>query len=180
MTSHEFFVRLLAVIKPAIPEAIAVLVISLAMFFVVALRSKGLWVNKPQFRRLGIFCELSKLGCLRLACAWIKLLVLAIYIVKFQKLEAVEYLLFIVPGLIYALFGDPRHLAGRLLWLILELAGLVSTNLVCGYYFDMRGGAQFIIIYGVMAIFMLLLAGYLFLTEVEDISEGRGAVKYEA
>lgn len=179
MTFSEFLIRLVAVIKPALPAAIAVLALSLAMIIFLAIRAKGLWVNMPQFRTLGIFYELPKLGCLRLSCSWVKFLILVIYLLIFRKAQAAEYLLFLIPGLIYALCGNPIGVGGRLLWLVLEFAGLLSAKLVCGYYYDMHGGTGFIVIYYVMALFMILFGCYLFLTEVEDISEGRGAVQDE-
>lgn len=178
MTVEEFLIRMLAAIKPMAPAAITVLAVTTALTVMLAIQARGMWVNHPHFRRLGLFFALSKNECLRLACAWIKLLLLIVYILSFRKMDGMDYILFLTPALVYALsVREPLLIPGRLLWIVLETIGLLSANLVCGYYHDMRGEPVFLIVYVVMAIFMLLFGCYLFLTEIDDISEGRSRVK---
>lgn len=178
MSLHELFLRLLVIAKPVLPAAITVVVITALAVVIIAILSRGLWINQKRFRILGLFCAMSRGDCLRLACAWIKFLFLAVFIVSFEKLEVAGYICFVVPAIVYSVsVKNIMKIPGRLLWVMLEFIGLLTTNLICGYYYDMHGGKAFMIIYIIMAIFMLLFGCYLFLTEIEDISEGRGALK---
>ena len=62
---------------------------------------------------------------------------------------------------------------GSLLWLLLQLAGLVSVNLICGFIRDMAGSGGFILIYVAMGLFLILFSVYLFLNEINSISMQR-------
>ena len=58
-------------------------------------------------------------------------------------------------------------------WLLLQFAGLLSVNLICGYIRDMAGGVGFVLLYLVMGLFLALFSVYLFLNEVNTISVQR-------
>lgn len=177
MTLHEFLLRVLVVLQPVIPAVIAAAAVTLLAVVITAIGVHGLWIDQRKFRWLGIFYGLSTSDCLHLACAWIELVLLAVFLISFRKLTAADYLLFLIPGGLYALqFKSLKKIPVRLLWLALEFVGLLSANLVCGYYHDMHGGLGFALVYVIMAVFMMLFGCYLFLTELSDISEGRSPV----
>lgn len=174
MTMQEAILRVLAQVQPLLPYLIFVTAATLLALPLVLLLSRNVWVNEGRFRWVSIFFGLRFSDSVRLACAWIKLLVLAAYLVGFRKLEFLHYLLFLVPGLIYVL--APHSLLqspSRLFWMFLELVGLVSSNLICGYILDMGAGVGFWVVYIMMAVFTALFGGYLFFMELNDISAGR-------
>jgi len=180
MTLQELLLRMLVPLQPVIPILLAVLGISMAVCMLLAVESSGLWVNSRHFRWLGVLFGLNRWECVRLGCSWLKLLFTLVSLLFFSRPSAVIYIFVLVSGLLYTLDGKaPHRFMGRLLWLALEMAGLVATNLICGFYRDMNGGMWFLLIYVVMALFMMLFGLYLFLTEIGDISEGRSAVRYE-
>ena len=109
-----------------------------------------------------------------LACAWLKLVFLLVFVLGFQKLVLMHYLMVLIPGLVAALCASGfRGRVGSLLWLLLQTAGLLSVNLICGYIRDLSGTEGFLLIYVVMGIFLLLFSVYLFLNEVNAISAQR-------
>lgn len=176
MTAQEILLRILAQVQPLLPYLIFVTAATLLVLPLVLALSKNVWVDQERFRWVSIFFGLRLSDSLRLACGWIKLLVLVAYLVGFQKLGVLHYLLILVPGLIYAL--SPHSLLqipSRIFWLALELVGLVSSNLVCGYIRDMSAGVGFWVVYIMMAVFTALFGGYLFFMELNDISAGRSA-----
>ena len=61
----------------------------------------------------------------------------------------------------------------NLLWAMLDLLGLLSANLVCGYVLDMDGGMGFVLLYVAMGLFLALFNIYLFLNELDYISDQR-------
>jgi len=174
MTIQELFVRLLVFVQPVLPAVIWTIFITLAVTGVLSYLVRGLWINQKRFDWMGIFFELNKKDCVRLACSWQKFVLLLVFLVRFEKLTILSYLLILIPGLIYAVQIKKLHLLpGRLLWLFLELGGLLAANLVCGYFHDMKGGAAVILIYIFMSLFTILFGSYLLLTELGDLSKGR-------
>ena len=74
-------------------------------------------------------------------------------------------------GIICASSGGSK--LKTLLWLVLQMAGLLSVNLICGFIRDMAGDAVFVIIYVIMGLFLGFFSVYLFLTELGTLSAGR-------
>ena len=165
----------LAALRPIlIPMAFVVAATIIAIVIVVPMLSR-LRMNSRTFGWLSIFYELRGIGCVRLSCIWVKLCLLIIYLFLFDELSLQEYLIFLVPGLIYVLGGKAKGLFGRLFWFLVELVGLFTANVVCSYILDMRPGMIFTMIYVALSIFLVLFGVYLFMTELNDISEARTA-----
>lgn len=174
MTLQEALLIIFRSAEPLLPFMAAVGLLTCVALAVLLVMSRGLWFDRPAFRWLGLFYGLDKGGCLRLACAWLKFCVLLTYLVAFQKLTTAHYLLFLVPALI---FSVPLHqlteLPANLLGVFMELVGLVAANVVCGYYQDLHPGVGFLLVYILISLFLALYAVYLFLTELNVISNGR-------
>lgn len=176
MSVKEFLLRMLVSVEPLLPAVVAVVVVSLLAVAALALCTRGLWVNQKRIRWLGLFFDLGHADCVCLACGWLKFLFLLAFLIFFQKLSILGYIFFAAPGLICALHpGSAKRIPSRLVWLVLELAALLFTNLVCGFYRDVGGGVGFLVIYICMALFTALLGFYIFLMEINDISVGRKA-----
>lgn len=174
MSVSEFLLRVLTGLEPVLPGLIAAAVATLAAFFVLLLLCRNTWVGEKGFRLVGIFFGLNGRGSVRLACAWLKLIFLLVFVLSFQKLTLLHYLMMALPGVILTLCG--QGLSGRLrgfLWLLLQTAGLLSVNLVCGYIRDMSGGMGFLLLYIAMGLFLILFSLYLFLNELAGISAQR-------
>lgn len=181
MSLTELAVRVMAYAQPLIPYMLVVALATAGVLPVLLLLGRGVWVDRGRFRWMGLFLGLGRWDCLRLGCAWIKLLVLLSFLVSFQKLGMAQYLLFLVPGLVQCLSGrELPRIPGRLVWLGLELVALLSCNMVCGYIRDVNAGTLYYVIYIFMALFAALFGVYLFLTELNDISAGRSTdLEYE-
>lgn len=181
MTFYELILRIMAYAEPLLPYMLAVAISSALLLPALLIMGRGLWVDRRRFRWMGLFLGLSRWDCVRLACAWIKLVLLISYLVAFRKMGVSHYLLFLVPGLVrcFTIRGLLR-VPGRLGWLALEFVALLSCNMVCGYICDMDAGIFFYLLYACMALFSALFGIYLFLTELNDTSEGRDAdLEYE-
>lgn len=180
MTMHEFLLRMLVAIQPALPSVLAVLLITMAVAAVLLVQAKGFWVDQKRFRWLGVFYELEAEDRVCLACSWLRLLLLLTFLVQFQKLDAIRCILFLVPSLLCVLMTKTlKKIPGKFLWFVLEIVALVTTNLVCGFYHDVQSSAGFLVVYVLMALFTALLGIYLFLMDLSDISEGRRAHIHE-
>lgn len=180
MTMQEFILRMLAAVQPVLPAVLAVLLITMVVAAVLLVQAKGLWVDQKRFRWLGIFYELSAGDRVCLACSWLRLMILLALLARFQKLDVISCILFLVPALLCALTTkELKKIPGKLLWLAAEIVALVSSNLVCGFYHDVQSSVGFIAIYVFMALFTALLGIYLFLMDLSDISEGRRAHIHE-
>lgn len=175
MTFSELAVRVLAQTEPLLPHMLAVAVPTILLLPVFLYLGRNIWVDQRRFRWFGLFLGLSGWDCLRLACAWIKLLLLVSFLIAFRKLSVHHYLLFLVPGVLQCLSArGALRVPGRLLWLALEFVALLSCNMVCGYVRDVGAETFFYALYVCMALFSALFGVYLFLTELNDISSGRG------
>lgn len=132
------------------------------------------WLNKPSFSWLGIFCYQSPAGCVRIACAWTKLLVLLVLLAENRVLGLAEYLMLILPGLLYAaLSKSPAAFAGKFMWTALETTGLLAVNILCGYIVEMKPDFGYVVIYALLSVFMGIFGIYLFLRELHAISMER-------
>lgn len=181
MSLTELAVRVMAYAQPLIPYMLVVALATAAVLPVLLFLGRGVWVDRGRFRWMGLFLGLGRWDCLRLGCAWIKLLVLLSLLASFQKLGMAQCLLFLVPGLVQCLSGrELSRIPGRIVWLAMELVALLSCNMVCGYIRDVSAGTLYYVIYIFMALFAALFGVYLFLTELNDISAGRSTdLEYE-
>lgn len=181
MTLSELAFRLLAYAEPLLPFMLAAAVSAAVLLPLLLRLGRNVWVDQRRFRWLSLFLGLDSWECLRLACSWIKLVLLICFLAAFQKLGLSHYLLFFIPGLLQCLSGrGVLRVPGRLVWFALEFVALISCNMVCGYIHDMSASTFFYVLYVFMALFSALFGIYLFLTELNDISSGRGAsLEYE-
>ena len=174
MSVVEFLLRVLLELKPLLLCMIAAVVLTAAALAFLLLYSRNAWLDSRHFRTAGLFFGLNGRCCLRLACVWLKLLFVLMFVLGFQKLSLLHYLVLLIPGVVAALCADGfGGRIGSLLWLLLQMVGLVSVNLVCGYIRDLNGSGGFILIYAAMGLFLLLFSIYLFLNEVGSISMER-------
>lgn len=175
MSYSELAIRILAQAEPLLLHMLAVAVPTILLLPVFLHLSRTVWVDQKRFRWLGLFLGLSGWDCLRLACAWIKLLLLISFLAAFRKLGTPHYLMFLAPGVLQCMSArGALRVPGRLVWFALELAALLSCNMVCGYIRDVTADTFFYLLYICMALFTALFGIYLFLTELNDISAGRG------
>ncbi len=174
MTFGELMLRVFDQVRPLLPYMIAVIAATAAVLPVLLWLARGVWVSDERFRWMGMFFGMKKPDCVRLACAWIKLVLLISLLAAFKPMEIAHYLLFIIPGVVYALSTrELIRIPGRLIWVGLELVALLCCNLICGYIHDVDAGTGFTVVYVLMSILAALFGIYLFLTELNDISAGR-------
>lgn len=174
MSVVEFLLRVLSELKPLLLCMITAVALTAAVLVFLLLYSRNVWVDSRRFRLAGLFFGMNGRCSLRLACVWLKLIFLLVFVLGFQKLSLLHYLTLLITGGISALCAEGvKGRLGSLLWLLLQLAGLVSVNLICGFIRDLSGTEGFLLIYVVMGIFLLLFSVYLFLNEVNAISAQR-------
>lgn len=174
MTFQELALRIFYAAQPLLPFLGAVGVSTCALLAALLLLSRGLWFDRPAFRWLGLFYGLGKYDCVRLGSAWVKLSLLLSYLIAFQKLEGIHYLVILIPSLLFSIqIRSPKGIPANLLGCLMELVGLGAANVVCGYIRDFHPGAGFVVVYVLISLFLALYGVYLFLTELNVISNGR-------
>lgn len=176
MDPYELLLRVLARAEPLLPYLLAAAVLTALPLPLFLVFGRSTWVDRRRFGWAGLLLGLDRWSCLRLACAWSKLLLLIGFLTIFHKMELEHYLLFLIPGVLECLsLQDVLRIPGRLIWLALETVVLFSCNMVCGYIHDTTAQDLLYVLYACMALFTALFGIYLFLTELNDISEGRSA-----
>ena len=174
MSAWEAIVRVLAQMEPLVPYMLYAVAATIIVLPFLLLSARGLWIDRPAFRRIGMFLGLRGWDCVRLAGAWVKLLLLLAYLASFRRLDIAQYLLFLIAGTAFVISAsDHARIPGRVLWLALEFIALLSCGMLGGYIHDVNGAAIYRAAYWMMAIFTALFGVYLFLTELNDISTGR-------
>ena len=171
MSIIEILIRIFAELRPLLPAMLVAVFATTAAFTALLLLTRDVWVQDRRFYITGLFFGLDRTGSLKLACAWLKLLFLVVFIVAFRKLNLLSYMALLIPGALGAACG--RGLIKKLsdlMWLVLQL---VSANLICGYIQEMAGGPVFVLLYVVMGVFLILFSIYLFLNEINAISAAR-------
>jgi hypothetical protein len=136
------------------------------------------WFNKPSFSWLGIFYGQSAAGYVRLACAWVKLVLLITLLAGHRELNASEYIAFLIPGVLFAALSRSFTSAlSKLMWAALEAVGLLACNTLCGFIIEMSPGAGYTAVYILLSVFIGIFGVYLFLRDLHSISgERRRAV----
>ena len=176
MSVVEFLLRVLSELKPLLPCMATAIVLTVVVLVFLLLYSRNIRVDSRRFRLAGLFFGLNGRCSLRLACAWLKLIFMLVFVLGFQKLSLLHYLMLLIPGVLSALCaGGIGRGISSLLWLALQTVGLLSVNLICGYIRDLSGTAGFFLIYAAMGLFLILFIVYLFLNEVNSISVQRDA-----
>lgn len=174
MSITELLLRVLAQLRPALPALIAAVVLTLAASLVLAVYVRGIWVQEKRFSLGGLFFGLGRTDSVRLSCAWLRLIFLIVFLLCFQKLELLHYEMLLIPSILFSVMEKKTaRAAANLLWAMLDLLGLLSANLVCGYVLDMDGGLGFMLLYVAMGLFLALFNIYLFLNELDYISDQR-------
>ncbi len=170
----ELIARLFSQLEPLVPGVITVVVATVAAMLYLYLVGRFAWLKNNHFSLASIFFGLDTVGVIHISCAWLKLIFPIVYIVSFQKLVLIQYLMILVPGIVLIfLAGSVGKAVGSLFNLVLEMGGIVSASLICGYIREMHAGIGFKLVYGAIGIFMVLFVVYLFLQDLERISMSR-------
>lgn len=176
MTFEEIVARVLGQGTTWVPAIIVILVTTLIALVALLPLTRNLWLDQKRFGVMGLFFDMRGADCVRVACSWVKFVVVCTYIAQFIKLDLVDYALILVPGVVYVLvIGDLKKAITAFLWLVLEIIGMISVNAICGYIQDVNGSAKFMILYILLGIFLGLFALYLFVNEIHDASIERRA-----
>ena len=123
MSAKELLLRVLLELRPMLPGTAAVVAASLLVLPTLLVCCKTAWVNDPRFRVAGLFFGLTGRDACFLSCAWIKLIVMLVFIVGFQKLVLVQYGMVLLPGVLAAICArSGGQKTGTLLWLVLQMA----------------------------------------------------------
>lgn len=174
MTMLERIVVALVRIQDYIPLLYVLLFLTALWVIVLSLMSRGLWLDRPAIRFVALFFELDTRGMVCLASSWCKLVLFILLVVNFQLYDLSYYLFLLVIGLPYCLFGGGfLRIFGRCFWMSLQMLGLLSTNILCGYIQQVRNTIPYMILYILLSGFFILFGIYLFLTELNDISTER-------
>lgn len=164
---------LLSNLKGMLPGIVTMGVVTVAAVIVLAILSTFGWVDSKSFVFAGLFFGLKRRGILQLACSWLKLIFVLVFLVAFQKMDLTQYMMLIIPGIVLALTLRRMEIVTSLIWLLLQVASMFSVNSVCGYLRDMHPSKAFILVYVALALFLAMFSIYLFFTEIDMISENR-------
>lgn len=173
MSTLELLIWSVSRLKAMLPGVITAGVLTLGILIAMTVFSYGIWIQNKGFTVAGFFFGLNARGRLQVSCAWLKLVFTIVFLVSFQKMEAVNYMMLAIPGLLLVFTMKKTQILISLLWLLLQLAGILSSNTVCGYIREVYSGVTLVLVYIAMALFLTVFAIYMFLTEIEIISERR-------
>ncbi len=174
MGPGELIIRVFSQLKPLLPSVVAVVIVTVLTMIYLYLVGRFAWLKSKKFSLASIFFGLDGIGVVHISCAWLRLLFPIIFIISFQKLVLIQYMMIIIPGLMMVFFsGSLSGALSSLFNLVLELAGIVSASLICGYITEMHAGTGFKLIYAAIGIFMILFGIYLFLQDLDRISISR-------
>lgn len=161
-------------IRALLPCVIAVIVLTLAGMVALAAVSAGVEFKSRRFRWLGALSFTRPLERVALACSWLRFAFVVVFVVSLQTLGVYHYFVFIALWVVSLALGSTlRRLPWRVLWFFLQGLELLVTNVVCGYVQAYDVGVWGYVLYGLMALFMVLVSAYLLVSELGDISAGR-------
>lgn len=166
-------------IKPLVPCVLVILIATTLLFFGILGKSKGLWFNKKSFDYFGIFMELNSALAVKLACVWIKLLIICFYVIAFTSLEAIHYVFLFVPciGILLINFNVVEAFT-HVVSIMIQLVGVLAANILCGYIREFELKATYVSIYVLIAILVIVYSIYIFITEL-DLVSSRRSIKIE-
>ena len=174
MTFAEIFYRLQEGLRPLAVYLIPITAITLAAAFILSFFTRKLWVGDRNWKRLGIFFSLNFKQRISLSCAWLKLVIMLLYLVILRELDTIHYFVLALTAVIMCIFSEPVSAVLEIFfWSFLELWAVFAANLVCSYYLTISSSAVVMAIYIFMSIFVLLLGVYRFIMETDLISESR-------
>ena len=153
---------------------ILVALLTFILFIILLLSSRNMWFNNKRIKWMGIFYSLSAFDSVRIACSWIKLCLVVIFLCRFKLLSAAEYFMLLMVGFISALdFKNFSNFFAGIFGTVIQIVGVMTANIVCSYILDLQPGFLFNFAYILMSIFFALFAVYLFLTELNAVSKER-------
>ena len=174
MNVKDIIILNLYEVKPLLLYILAILFITNIAFLVILLKSRKLWFDQKHFGVLSLFVELSPLTSAKLACAWIKCLTVWMYLVGFQKLEAIHFVFLAVPCVfIIILNRNFFAMMNHCINVGVQFVGVIAVNILCRYILQFEMKASYIIIYSLIATIIGLYSLYIFIAEVDFISRGR-------
>ena len=106
MSVVEFLLRVLSELKPLLLCMITAVALTAAVLVFLLLYSRNVWVDSRRFRLAGLFFGMNGRCSLRLACVWLKLIFLLVFVLGFQKLSLLHYLTLLITGGISALCAE--------------------------------------------------------------------------
>lgn len=170
----ETILRMLYLLEPLLPMVLTAALLTVAVWAALVLPCSRFWVDSRKTGWLGLFLGLRGKGCVRLACAWLRCCLTLALLIPVSQLTALHCVVYAVP-MLAGLWGDtaPGRVLGRLLGDAALFAGVLLANLLFGYW---QGTGQSFVILSlciVLSVFVLLFNLYLFLLELESISEDR-------
>jgi len=174
MKAYEFIIRFLNSISPLSYVLIVCAIITFAMAVLLLIFSRNMWITNKKFKYFSIFFSLGPVQKWRLAACWMKFLVLIIYVVTFQKLQANHFAVFVILAIISVLSKRGiLKLLSNIISNAVEGFGLYAINMICAYIYDAGSNAVYIAIYIAASLFIIVYGIYIFLNELNDISEER-------
>lgn len=170
MSSNDILLLSMYAIKPLFPCIIANMVAVVVAFFVVLIKSKGLWFGSKNFA-LSLFVELRSVLAIKLACAYLKCVTVCFFLASFTQLQTIHYVFVLVPCVIIILMNTTLvEVLTHLVSIAVQLVGLFAANILCSYIIQFEMKLSYISIYALVAILLVLYSIYVFILEVDFIS----------
>lgn len=174
MSFAELIYRLISSLKPLVPYLLPATAVTLLAALVLAVMTNKLWVGDRSWKWLGLFFCLDGRQAVAFSCAWLKLLLMAVFLIAFRELEVLHYFTFAVPGIVMCIAsGSVSAALSCFFWTFLEVWAIFAANLVCTYYLSISSNVWLMVVYIFMSIFVMLLGVYRFLMETEAVSAAR-------
>ena len=143
------------------------------------IKSRGLWFNKKNFNYYSIFVELNPTLAVKLACVWIKLLIIVFYMIGFRQLEAIHYIFLLIPCIGILLINvNIVEVFTHAVSMVVQIIGILAANILCSYIRTFELKVTYLVIYILIAILIILYSVYIFFTEI-DLVSSRRSIKLE-
>lgn len=176
MTFSDSVLMVLAQMESLLSCLYAVVAATLVVFLPLGILGRRTWVNRKTFTWVCLFFDMTPFDMARLSCSWVRMIVVITFMCSFQSLDLIQYMLFVLCALVHIVLSKGLFSAvTKLLWSLLQLIGLFSASMICGYLALLEAPVHYWFAYGLLCAFMILFSLYLFIIEINTVSLGRSA-----
>ncbi len=179
MSFNEMFTLILYLMRPLVPYIIVLLAVTVLMFTLILYLGRNLWTDNKHFKTIGIFFHLTPTLAVKMGCAWLKLCLLFIYVFGFRPLDLIHYIAFGVLCIFTIIINkNIMEMVNQALSVSIQFAGIVASNILFSYIVQFDVSVSYVVAYAIIGILVLLYSLYVFISEIEYISNER-RVKFE-
>lgn len=164
-------------LKPLVPYVAIILVLSLIAFVFIAPKCGKIWMNDKGFGYMSLFFNMNIFLAIKLSCAWIKLLLVILFIVGFTSLDVMHFIFLLVPCILMLFINNQMmDIFNHIVNVGIQYIGVIALNILCSYIIQFQFEIIYLAAYLFISILVILYSIYVFILEVDAISLGRRTI----